>query len=223
MAKKARKPQRKAAAKKQAKVDKTPELALRRDPSRVNEQSKALFLTHHLPEIAKLKALAKTAQGRLRAAYKTAKKDGFLQRDFDVAFQLKEQTGEKQLKAAIARDMTIAKWLGHALGKQLDMFVDAEEEDTEQRAYAAGEEASRRNKPAEPLYAPETVGYEAYMRGFHDHQEQLAKNITKIDQSSGTPMTRSQFKAQQMKKKADAAEERSLFNKRTAPTPDAAE
>lgn len=206
------------------KMDKAPELALRkRSAGRVNEESKALFLDHHLPKIARLKELAATAQSNLRNGYKTAKSDGFLQRDFDVAFRLRTQTGEKAIKAEMARDMTIAKWLGFGLGKQLDLFVEADDHDIEAQAYADGEEASRTNKPASPIYAPETAGYAAYMRGYHAHQDQLARQIKKLDEPavSGTPMTRSQFKAQQAAKaKADAAEERSnggLFQKRAAP------
>lgn len=213
--KKGRKAVRKATPAK--KKDKAPELAARRDPGLVDNKSKSLFLNTHLPEIAKLKDRAKSAQSYLRNAYKSAKKDGFLQRDFDVAFRLKTQLGERQLKSEIARDMTIAKWLGFGLGKQLDLFVEAETRDIEGQAHSEGEEASRNNEAANPVYAPGTPGYEAYMAGFHEHQEETVKGgIQKVDYqpSSGTPMTRSQFRAQQMLKKADAAEERSMFTKR---------
>jgi hypothetical protein len=240
----ARKPKPKSKAKPAAKKttkkttikkgDKAPEIAMR--SRRVNEESKALFLDHHLPKVARLRELSNTANANLRNGYKTAKKDGFLQRDFDVAFRLKSQTGEKQIKAEIARDMTIAKWLGYGLGKQLDLFVEADDHDIEMQAYADGEEASRTNKPASPIYAPGTPGFEAYMRGYHDHQEgksktqdELAKGFKKLEPvTSGTRVTRSQFKAQQAaaKKQADNAEERSsLFQKKTGngPAPEAAE
>jgi len=85
-------------------------------------------------------------------------------------------------------------------------------------AYADGEEASRTGKPAAPIYAPGTSGYDAYMKGFHDHQEELHKGFQSIDEmpsTSGVSMTRSQFRAQQTKQAADAAEERSqLFTKK---------
>jgi hypothetical protein len=200
------------------------DIAVRRGGDRVNSESKALFLDHHLPAIAKFKEQAARAQANLRNGYKSAKSDGFLQRDFDTAFKLKTQTGERQIKALIARDMTVAKWLGFSLGKQLDLFVQADEHDLEAQAYFDGEEASRENRAAEPLYAPGTEGYEAYMRGFHEHQEQLAQGIKPtlpMEQppTSGVPMTRSQFKAQQAKKKQ--AEAQPLFNKKAGP-PEAA-
>jgi hypothetical protein len=187
------------------------DIAVRRG-DRVNEESKALFLDHHLPKIVSAKERAATAQANLRNAYKSAKADGFLQRDFDTAFLLKTQLGEKRIKEIIARDMTIAKWLGYSLGKQLDLFVQEDEHDLEAQAYFDGEEASRSNQAAAPLYAPGTPGYEAYMRGFHEHQEQLARGITPdVMPTSGVPMTRSQFKAQQAKKQ----KQESLFKKRS--------
>jgi hypothetical protein len=229
-----RKPAKKTAIRKPArKIDKPNEIAVRRTVT-VNEESKALFLDHHLPKIAQLKDRQAKALSDLRNAYKTAKKDGFLQRDFDIAFKLRTQTGEKEIKATIARDLTIAQWLGYSgLGKQLDLFVEEDKpEDVEALAYAAGEMASRANQPAKPMYAPDTPGYEAYMHGFHDHQETIAQGIKKIEPAippptSGVVMTRSQFKAQQRKKNtqqaADAAEERSsLFQKRDPSQPESA-
>ena len=211
------KPQK--AKKTQKKQDKTQEIAVRRGAS-VNEESKALFLDHHLPQISRLKDAAHRAQSNLRNGYKAAKKDGFLQRDFDVAFRLRTQTGEQQIKAQIARDGTIAKWLGYKLGSQLDLFLKDDEDDSiEMQAYSDGEEASRSNKPASPIYAPGSPGYEAYMEGYNGHQAVLTEGIKKLDEppSSGVVMTRSQFKAQQRAKaQADAAEERSLFKKRSS-------
>jgi hypothetical protein len=55
------------------------------------------------------------------------------------------------------------------------------------------------------------------MRGFHEHQESLLTGIKPTEPpTSGVPMTRSQFKAQQQAKKA-AAEKQPLFSKRDPP------
>lgn len=233
MAKKAQaKKQRRPVAKKQAvkrsvkKADAAPQIADRKTV-KVNEESKALFLDHHLPKVARLKDIAARAQSDLRNAYKTAKKDGFLQRDFDIAFRLRTQTGEKAIKAEMARDMTIAKWMGFkGWSKQLDLFMEQDTADIESQAYADGEEASRTAKPASPMYAPGTPGYDAYMHGFNDHQDKLTKGFKKKEEepASGIAMTRSQFKAQQVQKAADAAEHRApLFTKREPEQTSAAE
>jgi hypothetical protein len=170
---------------------------------KVNAESKKLFIERHLVDITRLAGIAKTSQSNLRNAYKKAKSDGFLKRDFDVAFKLQSQMGEREIKATIARDLTIAKWLGYSLGKQLDLFASAPDHDVVAQAYSEGEEASRTNKPASPIYAPGTEGYEAYMRGFHEQGGKTGLTGDKIpplgeyQSTSGVPMTRSQFKAQQ--------------------------
>lgn len=221
-----RKPQRRVAARKPRATAKTPETPLRRSV-RVNEESRTLFVEHHLPAITKLKSAAANATAKLRLGYKAAKADGFLKCDFDTAAKLATPAGEREIRAAMAREMQVAKFLKHKLGDQLDLFVEPEE-DIEGQAYAAGEEASSKGKSAQPLYAPESEGYAAYMRGFNDHQEELAKGFKKLEPepppASGVRVTRSQFRAQQMaaKKQADAAEERALFTKRVAANPEEA-
>src|SRR6516164_8569894 len=110
-------------------ADKAREVAVRKNGP-ANEESKALFLNHHLPAIAKFREQMERSKANLRNGYKSAKKDGFLQRDFDTAFKLRTETGEKEIKALIARDGTIAKWLGYGLGKQLDLFLELGEDDS---------------------------------------------------------------------------------------------
>ena len=182
---------RKIVAKKIIKrADKAQEVAVRKNGP-VNEESKALFLNHHLPAIAKFKEQLAKAQSNLRNGYKGAKRDGFLQRDFDTAFKLRTETGEKEIKALIARDGTIAKWLGYGLGKQLDLFLELGEDDSAETQ-------------DEGLSMPDREEVEVVMEA-------------KIDEpASGVAMTRSQFKAQQrLKAQADAAEDRALFKKRS--------
>src|SRR6516164_7467003 len=171
-------------------ADKAQEVAVRKNGP-VNEESKALFLNHHLPAIAKFKEQLAKAQSNLRNGYKGAKRDGFLQRDFDTAFKLRTETGEKEIKALIARDGTIAKWLGYGLGKQLDLFLELGEDDSAEIQ-------------DEGLRMPDREEVEVVMEA-------------KIDEpASGIAMTRSQFKAQQrLKAQADAAEDRALFKKRS--------
>lgn len=205
----------KAKSGRKAKVDKAPELAIR---NKTNTQSKALFLDHHLPKITRQKGVLATAQANLRNAYKAAKVDGFLKRDFEIAIKLQTETGERELKALIARDGMIAKWLGKALGKQLDLFISQNTLDPEEAAYIAGQEASRNGKPSEPPLPAGEPEFDAYVRGFTEHQESLITGM-KPEPSSGVPMTRSQFRAQQAAKQAKKQADKyidkpALFTKR---------
>lgn len=139
-----------------------------------DKEAKALFL-QALPKIADLKTKLNTANANLRNAYKTAKADGFLKSDFDEAFEIQGAEGEKKKKAAIARSLTIAKWLGCDLGAQLDLFVQDSRVPAADRAYEEGQTASMKGESAKPPYDPSTEQHRRYMAGYHDDQEQRIK------------------------------------------------
>lgn len=183
-----------AAKKKAAPKQKKPRVTKAKPPapgkkfnSPVNEEDRALFL-QTLPKIAELKAKLNTANSNLRLAYKTAKKDGFSKDDFEVAFQIQSPEGEKSRKAAIARNLTIAKWLGCDLGAQLDLFVEDERVPATDRAYEEGKAASMKGETAKPGYDPSTPQHAQYMKGFHDDQEKRIKaGIKKAVEPAETP------------------------------------
>lgn len=158
----------------------SPEVAATEKGPDTDQEAKALFL-RALPKIADLKAKLNTANANLRNAYKAAKADGFLKKDFDVAFEIQGAEGEKAKKAAIARELTIAKWLGCDLGVQLDLFLEPTRVPAADRAFEEGQAASMQNKAAKPPYDPSTEQYRKYMAGFHEHQATLAKGIKKLD------------------------------------------
>lgn len=163
-----------AKVKKPAAAKKGPKVKATKFNSPVNEEDRALFL-NHLPKIADLKAKLNTANANLRNAYKTAKADGFLKEDFETAFQIQGADGEKARKAAIARQLTIAKWLGCDLGAQLDLFVEDERVPAEDRAFEEGKVDAMSNKAAKPSYDPSTPQHARYMEGFHAATEALVK------------------------------------------------
>jgi hypothetical protein len=156
--------------------------AAKKNPD-TDQEAKALFL-QALPKIAELKAKLNTANANLRNAYKTAKADGFHKKDFDTAFQMQGADGEKAKKAAIARELTIAKWLGCDLGSQLDLFLEDARVPAADRAYDEGVSASMKNEVAKPDYHPATEQYRKYMEGYHaDQERQLKKGITKLPEA----------------------------------------
>jgi hypothetical protein len=137
-------------------------------------EAKALFL-NHLPKIEALRDAINKATANLRNAYKTAKaQGGFEKVDFDYAIAVKTAEAEAKTRAKIARQLTIARFMGSDLGGQLDLFLEPDRTPAADRAYHEGETASMKNEPAQPSYAPETEQYRQYMKGFHDHQAKIA-------------------------------------------------
>ncbi len=137
--------------------------------SQINEEEKALFL-RHLPKIKNLKALLGTANANLRNAYKTAKGEGFEKSDFDHAFALETAEQEARERGKIARQLTIAKFVGSDLGAQLDMFLEPTRVPAEDRAAEEGQRDSMSGKSAAPKYDPSTPQYRAYMQAYNDDQ-----------------------------------------------------
>lgn len=163
-----------------AKAKASPAVAAAEKSPDTDQEAKALFL-RALPKIAELKAKLNTANANLRNAYKAAKADGFLKKDFDVAFEIQGAEGEKAKKTAIARELTIAKWLGCDLGAQLDLFLQDTRVPIADRAFEEGQSASMQGKSAKPPYDPSTEAFRKYMAGYHEHQATLAKGIKKLD------------------------------------------
>jgi hypothetical protein len=135
-------------------------------------QAKALFL-QNLGKIAKLIKAKDEAVAALRNSYKTAKADGFLKLDFDDAFAIQKAEGEKKKKAAIARSLQIAKWLGCDLGEQLDMFLEPVRMPASDRAYEEGQACSMKGETPRPEYHPSTEQHRKFMEGYHAHQASL--------------------------------------------------
>lgn len=148
--------------------------------SPIDEESKALFL-QTLPKVADLKAKLATANSNYRSALKTAKKDGFSKHDFETAWAIQEADGEKAKKSAIARDLTIAKWLGADLGAQLDLFLQDERVPAVDRAREEGIAASMKGESAKPPYDPATAQAREWLAGFHSDQERVIKGIKKLE------------------------------------------
>ena len=167
---------RATAEKKPAAVKAAPKIFNNDDP-----EAKALFL-QHLPQIKDLKDRLNKANSNLRNAYKSAKaQGGFEKADFDYAFQLETAEQEAKTRAKIARNLTIARYMGSDLGAQLDMFLEPVRTPAVDRAYAEGETDAMQHNPAQPIYAPETEQYRRYMDGYHSVQgKQVEEGIQKL-------------------------------------------
>lgn len=192
MAKKAAKtPAKKAGSKpapkpkkpaKKATAEKAPKAAAAADEKRVNimqmsPEEKALFMGKggHLEQVIAARAKLATANSNLRKLYKTAKADGFLKPDFDVAVSVGTPEGEAKIKSDITRILRVARAMGSDLGEQLDMFAEPVRKPAADRAYDEGQNASLQGLTLTPPYDPSTEQYREFARGWHDDQERRMK------------------------------------------------
>lgn len=203
----------------------------------LDEEERALFLRHlPLVKAARdrvgtavsdLRKLYKTAKAE----------GNFTKADFDTAIELETAEKEAKERAKIARKLKIAKIVGSDLGQQLDMFLEPVRVPAADRAYDEGKTDALQGISAKPAYDPSTEQYRKYMEGWHEAQAKMVKGgIGKLPeaveedakekakappsskkpmtdetpppaQTSGVPLTRAQFRAQQEAAKAAAAAE----------------
>lgn len=168
-------------------------------------------------QLKKLKETAKSANGKIRAFYKDALRDGFTKDQFETAILCETPEGEAEVRERMAKALQAAQFVGAMLGKNLAHFEEPDRTPASERAYDEGRRASMENKAALPPYAPDTEQFRQYMAGFHAHQETLVKAGMKpvnppspapaSEVSSGTAMTRAQYAAQQAAMSAPPADD----------------
>ena len=125
------------------------------------------------------------AEKLVKDALASAKAAGFLKKDFDIARDLADRKKETKIGDDITRRLRVARWLGHKLGDQLDMFVDAQAQPDRtpivDRAYDEGKQTSMAGQSPKPSYSPDTDAYRAFMAGYHDHQRELAGGFKTLE------------------------------------------
>ena len=161
------------------------------------DQERELFLSHRTTWNAwqaKLKAVEAIGID-VKAALKA---DGFTVKQMQIADDLATVKGEARVVGEVTDRLKVARWIGHAMGAQLDLFEQPDRTPIVDRAYDEGKQASMENKPRSPPHAPGTAAYDAWMNGYSDHQEELASKFKRDGESppdsAGAPLSREEFK-----------------------------
>lgn len=145
-----------------------------------DEQRQVLFL-QNLKKVKAAKEAMGAASSSLRLAYKVAKSDGFAKKKIDYAIDLEKDDGKAMLEER-RQEQEIAKWLGHPIGTQADLFDSGKPTDDRplrDRAFDEGKRAGMLSEgPLKPPYDPGSDAYEGYVEGWHRGQEALV-NIKK--------------------------------------------
>jgi hypothetical protein len=152
-------------------------------PSLSEEQAEAL-MRHHMGKVRRLREQLSSVNSNLRNALKTAKADGYQKYEIDYALALEKdaEDGSGEMLARRRREAQIARWMGHAIGSQPDMFAETEEQVvmTATKEFDAGRRAGMEG---ETLKVPDWVQEPTqFTAGWHKGQELLQSTL---------PLTRS--------------------------------
>lgn len=106
------------------------------------------------------------------------KADGFKVLHMNIADSLINPKGEKRVHGEVRDRLWVARMIGHALGRQFDLFEAPDRTPAIDRAYEEGRTASIENKPRQcTQYHETTEQFREFMRGYNDHQEELIARV----------------------------------------------
>lgn len=91
-------------------------------PNGLTDAERQQLFCQGIDQVLAAKAKLATATADFRNARKRMKADGFALKEVDAAVTLSGDDGESKLHEEIAARLRAARWLGLALGSQLEMF-----------------------------------------------------------------------------------------------------
>lgn len=141
-------------------------------PELTENEKRELFASHRTAWNG-WKAKLAVVKAQEREMKEALKNDGFTVKEMQIADLLIEVHGEAKVKSEIEERLRVARWIGHPLGAQLDMFAQPDRMPAVERAYEEGKTCSIEGRTARPDYDPSTPQYRSFMAGYHDHQREL--------------------------------------------------
>lgn len=148
--------------------------------NRTFDELRESFLGHR-SAWAVAQAKMKTATKLLAEVVATAKADGFTKKELVMADTLTGLGGEATIKAEVTTRLRVARFLGLAMGNQMDLFAEPDRTPAVDQARDDGKMASMEDAPCKPPYAPNLPQYKAWMDGYQDHRATMLGRGKKDD------------------------------------------
>lgn len=171
-----RKPKTKSGAPGTAGVKPPPGPGHNEPPARTDDEIRASFNQHRTSwnNWKAKQAVVDKIELDTKAALKA---DGFTVKQMQIADDLLTLKGEKKITTEVTDRLKVARWIGHPMGAQMDLFEQPDRTPSVDRAYDQGKQASMENQPRKPPYAPDLPQYQSWMDGYNADQERLAGGI----------------------------------------------
>jgi hypothetical protein len=138
---------------------------------RTEDQIRAGFL-HHRQAWTQMTARQKALDKQWTDVKAALKADGYKVIQMQVADDLAgSPKQEAKVHAAVRDRLQVARWVGHPMGAQLDLFAQPDRTPATDKAYDEGKQAFMEDKRATPPYAPGVPQYTQWLSGYHDAQD----------------------------------------------------
>lgn len=105
---------------------------------------------------------------------------GFEPWEIDYALKLRKDTDNEAVDRR-RKEAVIARFLNHPIGTQPDMFDEPDRTPAVEKAAKDGHVAGASGKSAQPPYAVGTEQEQAWLKGWHKGQEDLASGFKKLE------------------------------------------
>lgn len=157
------------------------------------DEVRELFTSHrsswngYKAKLAVVEKLERDVKAALKA-------DGFTVKQMEIADSLATVKGEAKVTGEVKDRLQVARWIGHPMGAQLDMFEQPDRTPAADRAFDEGKQASMENKPRKPPHDPSTTQYGRWMEGYDTHQSDLAERVGRGKGAAEAPLSREVWK-----------------------------
>lgn len=137
-----------------------------------NEDAMRALFANHASAWDQWKAKLKVVE-KIETDVKAAlKNDGFKVQQFKIRDALLAgPKSEAKIHAEVTDRLQVARWIGHPLGTQLDLFEQPNRTPISDSAFDQGKQARMDNKPATPPHDPSTEAYRMWLEGFHEEND----------------------------------------------------
>lgn len=127
--------------------------------------------THYKAKLAVVEKLGKDVKADLKA-------DGYKVIQMQIADDLAgSPKAEAKIQMQVEDRLQVARWIGHPMGSQLDLFSQPDRTPAVDRSFDAGLQASMENKPRKAPHSPETPQAASWYAGYDKHQGELHKGF----------------------------------------------
>jgi hypothetical protein len=140
------------------------------------DEQRALFL-HNRKEYIAAKAKEAAAKKIVDDIVTQAKSDGFTKKELDLSIELADLKKEKKVIADVETRLRVARWIGHKMGNQMDLFAEPDRTPAVDRAFDEGKQASMENQPRKSPYAPGLPQEAQWFDGYDKDQERLQGGV----------------------------------------------
>jgi hypothetical protein len=149
------------------------------DNQRSEEAVRASFL-HHLNAWNQMRAREAVFDKVYKDTVAALKADGHSVKQMKIADALSGNAKqEAKIHGEVHDRLLVAKFIGHPMGAQLDLFSQPDRTPAVDRATDEGKQAHMEGKRASPPYMPGTPQYTAWLEAYHEAQEHTVRTKLK--------------------------------------------